>query len=252
MTKLGVNIDHIATLREARKEGFPSPVEAAVICMKAGADGIVAHLREDRRHINDKDIYAIRKAVKRFDMEMAATHEMLRIALKVKPDMVTLVPEKRREVTTEGGLDVRGQKKYLARFTKRLQDAGIPVSLFIDPDEGQIKAAAGTGAMFVEIHTGEYVRKNSKFPPASLREALRAGEIRNPKQLKKIRNSIELAKNLGLRVNAGHGLTLENAGSVACIIGVEELNIGFSIIVDAVFVGLEKAVKRMKKVISAF
>lgn len=232
MTKLGVNIDHIATLRQARKEGFPSPVEAAVICMASGADGIVAHLREDRRHINDKDIFGIRKAVKRFDMEMAATVEMQRIALKVKPDMVTLVPEKRNEVTTEGGLDVARQKTYLTGYVKRLQDRGIAVSLFIDPKVFQIRAAAGTGAMFIELHTGEYGRTNKR------------------KDLQNIIKCTAAAKSYGLRVNAGHGLTFENAGPIARIKGIEELNIGFSIISDAVFIGLKSAVKRMKKAIN--
>ena len=229
MTKLGVNIDHIATLRQARKEDFPSPVEAAKLCVKAGADSIVAHLREDRRHIQDKDIFLIRKAVKRFDMEMAATKEMLKIALKVKPDMVTLVPEKRQEVTTEGGLDVKKQIKYLTGYCDMLQSKGIMVSLFIDPDPVQIGAAARTGACFIEIHTGEYANSKSS--------------------VKKIKAAVAFAKGLGLRVNAGHGLTLENVSQVARIPGVEELNIGYSIIVDAVFNGLGNAVKRMKKAI---
>lgn len=234
--KLGVNIDHIATLRQARKEEYPSPVEAAKLCMKAGADGVVAHLREDRRHINDKDIYLIRKAVRRFDMEMAATAEMLKIALKVKPDIVTLVPEKRQEITTEGGLDVVKQEKYLTSYTRKLQGEGILVSIFIDPKEDQIKASARTGAAFIEIHTGEYA--NAK------------GRNSEP-QKKQIINSVKLAKKLGLRVNAGHGLTLDNAGPIAKINGIEELNIGFSIIADAVFSGLGPAVKRMKRAINS-
>ena len=229
MTKLGVNIDHIATLRQARKEDFPSPVEAAKLCIKSGADSIVAHLREDRRHIQDKDIFLIRKAVKRFDMEMAATQEMLKIALKVKPDIVTLVPEKRQEVTTEGGLDVKKQIRYLLDYTDKLQSKGILVSLFIDPDPIQIAAAARTGASFIEIHTGEYANSRSSF--------------------KKIKAAVAFAGELGLRVNAGHGLTLDNVSQVANIPEVEELNIGYSIIVDALFNGLEKAVKRMKKAI---
>ncbi|MCX5748663.1 MAG: pyridoxine 5'-phosphate synthase [Candidatus Saganbacteria bacterium] len=231
MIKLGVNIDHIATLREARKEGFPSPVEAALICMKAGADGIVAHLREDRRHIKDEDIYEIRKAVKRFDMEMAATGEMQKIALKIKPDIVTLVPEKRKEVTTEGGLDVRRQSAYLKKYVQKLQDAGIWVSLFVDPDPRQIKASALTGAKLIEIHTGEYANTGQKA-------------------LKKIRDAVKMAVSLGLKVNAGHGLTLDNVGPIAKIRDVEELNIGFSIIADAVFVGLGQAVKRMRDAVN--
>lgn len=236
MPKLGVNIDHIATLREARKEGCPSPVEAARLCVSAGADGIVAHLREDRRHIQDKDIFDIRKAVKRFDMEMAATAEMQKIALRVKPDIVTLVPEKRQEVTTEGGLDVARQLKYLSKYVKRLQDRGIDVSLFIDPHNKQISAAARSGARFIEIHTGAYA--NAK------------GILSRAKELKKIKNAVALARKQGLMVNAGHGLDLSNAKRIASIKGIEEFNIGFSIIVDSLFVGIEKAVKRMKKEIS--
>lgn len=236
MSKLGVNIDHIATLRQARKEGFPSPVEAAKICVLAGANSIVAHLREDRRHIQDKDIYAIRKAVKRFDMEMAATVEMQTIALKVRPDIVTLVPEKRQEVTTEGGLDVARQLRYLKRYIKKLQDRGISVSLFIDPKQSQIKASADTGAEFIEIHTGSYANAKTK--------------ARAKKEFNKIRTSVSYAKKLGLKVNAGHGLTLENAGLIASIKDIEEFNIGFSIIADAVFTGLKAAVIKMKRKIS--
>lgn len=235
MVRLGVNIDHIATLREARKEGFPVPAEAAKACIKAGADGIVAHLREDRRHINDKDITAVRKAVKRFDMEMAATKEMQAIALKIRPDIVTLVPEKRQEVTTEGGLDVAKNLKYLRQFTDKLQKRSISVSLFIDPEPGQILASADSGAEFIEIHTGAYA--NSK------------GKRQKAKLLSEIKYAVKLAKALGLRVNAGHGLTLKNVKPIASIQGVEELNIGFSIIADAAFVGLAAAVKRMKKAI---
>ncbi len=235
--KLGVNIDHIATLRQARKEGFPSPVEAAIVCVKAGADSIVAHLREDRRHIQDSDIFAIRKAVKRFDMEMAATPEMLKIALRVKPDIVTLVPEKRTEVTTEGGLNVVRLRKYLAEYTKKLQKRGILVSLFVDPQENQIQASFATGAAFIEIHTGSYA--NAK------------GKAQRSKELKNIKEAVALAKKLGLRVNAGHGLDLNNAGAIAAIDGIEEFNIGFSIIAEAVFVGLNKAVKDMKAMVGA-
>jgi len=238
MPKLGVNIDHIATLRQARLEVFPSPVEAAKTCIRAGADGIVAHLREDRRHIQDKDVFLIRKAVRRFDMEMAPTKEMLAIALKVNPDIVTLVPEKRREVTTEGGLEVSKQIKRLLEYCEKLQSKGIMVSLFVDPDPLQISAAARTGACFVEIHTGEYANSKSK--------TLNPKQIQNSK-FKTIVNAVSYAKELGLRVNAGHGLTLENAGSIARIPGVEELNIGYSIITDALFCGLSSAVKRMKK-----
>jgi len=236
MPKLGVNIDHIATLREARKEGFPSPVEAAMLCVSSGADSIVAHLREDRRHIQDKDIFEIRKAVKRFDMEMAATAEMQNIALKVKPDIVTLVPEKRQEVTTEGGLDAAKQLKYLSKYIKRLQDKDIDVSLFIDPQNKQVVAAARSGARFIEIHTGAYANAKGSYSKA--------------REFQKIKRAVALARKKGLKVNAGHGLDLSNARRIASIKGIEEFNIGFSIIVDSLFVGIEKAVKRMKKEIS--
>ncbi len=229
--KLGVNIDHIATLRQARKECFPSPVEAAILCMKSGADGIVAHLREDRRHIQDNDIYAIRKAVKRFDMEMAATKEMQTIALKVKPDIITLVPEKRQEVTTEGGLDVVKQEKYLKSYISKLQDKGIIVSLFIDPVEKQIISAFRSGAKFIELHTGDYSRCPKR------------------KELDRIVTAVNIAKSIGLGVNAGHGLDYKNVSAIAKLNDIEELNIGFSIIADAVFSGLSDAVRKMKKAI---
>ncbi len=236
MPKLGVNIDHIATIRQARRESFPSPVEAARICMKAGADAVVAHLREDRRHIQDSDIYAIRKAVRRFDMEMAATAEMQKIALKVKPDIVTLVPEKRAEVTTEGGLDVKRQVSYLKKYVKKLQDRGISVSLFIDPEPSQIKASAAVKAELVEIHTGRYANSSSKKD--------------KKRELAKIKEAVALARSLGLKVNAGHGLDLFNAKAVAAISGIEEFNIGFSIIADAVMRGLKDSVKAMKRTVS--
>jgi pyridoxine 5-phosphate synthase len=231
MPKLGVNIDHVATLRQARKEGFPSPVEAARICVSAGADSIVAHLREDRRHIQDKDIYEIRKAVKRFDMEMAATAEMQRIALKVKPDIVTLVPEKRTEVTTEGGLDVKKQLLYLKKYVKKLQGRGISVSLFIDPEPDQINAASISGAEFIEIHTGRYANARTKTSKR--------------KELGKIRSAVAMAKKLGLKVNAGHGLDLSNARPVASIKEIEEFNIGFSVMADALLRGMKDSVRDM-------
>lgn len=211
-------------------------MEAAKICVRAGADGIVAHLREDRRHIQDKDIVEIRKAVKRFDMEMAATAEMQRIALKIKPDIVTLVPEKRSEVTTEGGLDVRKQLLYLKKYVKKLQGRGIPVSLFIDPEPAQIKAAYTSGAEFIEIHTGKYANARTKTSKR--------------KELGMIRSAVAMAKELGLKVNAGHGLDLFNAKAVAAISGIEEFNIGFSIIADAVMRGLKDSVKAMKRTVS--
>lgn len=229
--KLGVNVDHIATLREARREGMPDLLCAVKAAISAGADSIVAHLREDRRHIQDADIFAIRKAVKRFDMEMAATPEMIKIALKVKPDLVTLVPEKRQELTTEGGLDVASNLKRLIWQCGILEKAGIRVSLFIDPDPIQIEASLRTGATYIEIHTGKYARDPSK------------------KNFQIIEAAVLLARELGLRVNAGHGLDYNNAKDIAKIEGVEELNIGFSIIAKSVFVGLKAAVREMKKIV---
>jgi len=229
--KLGVNIDHVATLRQARGESFPDVIEAARQAIAGGADSIVAHLREDRRHIQDSDILAIRKHIKRFDMEMAATPEMLKIALAVKPDIATIVPEKRKELTTEGGLDVASNLGKLIRFAGRLERAGIKVSLFVDPEPEQIIASSRTGASFIEIHTGAYARNSSKA------------------ELNKIRKAVRLAKAIGLRVNAGHGLDCGNVSAVARIPGIEELNIGFSIIARAVFVGIKAATTEMKKLL---
>ena len=232
--KLGVNIDHVATVRQARLGAVPDPVEAAKAAIRGGADGIVMHLREDRRHIQDEDIYNVRKKVKtRLDMEMAATEEMKRIALDVKPDMVTLVPEKREELTTEGGLDVASKLEELKPFISSLQNEGIIVSLFIEPNPEQTEASKNSGAKFIEIHTGAYAEAKSK-------------KERNAK-LKEIMEIVRLAKSLGLRVNAGHGLTHENVSPIAKIEGIEELNIGFSIVARAIFVGIEKSTAEMKE-----
>jgi len=230
--KLGVNIDHVATLRQARRENIPDIISAAKLAIAGGADSIVAHLREDRRHIQDRDVHAIRKLRTHFDLEMAATDEMLNIALGVKPDMATIVPEKREELTTEGGLDVIGNMPRLKRLARKLEDAGIRVSLFVDPQVSQITASSKTGASFIEIHTGKYSRTNSK------------------KDFNDIARSVKLAKKLGLRVNAGHGLDYHNAAKVAKLSGVEELNIGFSIIARSVFTGIKKAASDMKKLIT--
>jgi len=229
--KLGVNIDHVATLRQARREGPPDVIAAAKLAISGGADSIVSHLREDRRHIQDSDVYSIRKLKTHFDLEMAATDEMLNIALRVKPDMVTIVPEKREELTTEGGLDVAGNLSRLKKFAGKLEGSGIRVSLFIDPIEDQIKAAAKTGASFIEVHTGKYACSSSK------------------KNLNDIARAVVLARDLGLKVNAGHGLNYDNVGPIARLGGIEELNIGFSIIARSVFSGLKKAVSDMKKLL---
>lgn len=226
--RLGVNIDHVATLREARKEGIPNLVEAAKEVIAAGAHGLVCHLREDRRHIQDQDVYDLRKLPTRLDFEMAATDEMVNLALKVKPDLVTLVPEKRQELTTEGGLNVIGTFKNLGPKVKKLEEAGIIVSLFVEADEKIIKKSKETGATFIEIHTGQYaIQKNPK------------------NELEKIKTACALAENLGIRVNAGHGLNYKNTRAVAAIPQVEELNIGFSIIARALRVGIRQAVQEM-------
>ncbi|MFH7242324.1 MAG: pyridoxine 5'-phosphate synthase [Spirulina sp.] len=236
MPTLGVNIDHIATVRQARRTVEPDPVAAAVLAELAGADGITVHLREDRRHMQDRDVRLLRQTVRtHLNLEMAATDEMVAIALEVKPDYVTLVPERREEVTTEGGLDVAGQLDRMAQVVDRLQSANIPVSLFIDADAAQIKASAQVKAQFIELHTGPYAEAK--------------GEEEHAQQLGILQRGTAQALDLGLRVNAGHGLTYWNTYPVACIPGMEELNIGHSIISRAVLVGLERAVREMKQVI---
>ncbi len=234
---LGVNIDHIATLRNARGGLEPDLIQAALICENAGADGITVHLREDRRHTRDNDVYELKNILKtRLNLEMALTEEMQKIALDVRPQNVCLVPEKREEVTTEGGLDVASRVEFVTNFVKPLVDAGIVVSLFIDPDKYQVQAAAKTGAQFIELHTGRYSeafgRENEELEFDNLKEAA------------------ELAQKLGLSVNAGHGLTYENVLRMRDIPQLVELNIGHNIIAHAVFDGLSKAVKDMKDLIS--
>jgi pyridoxine 5-phosphate synthase len=249
--KLGVNIDHVATLRQARRETFPNPVEAARLALKGGADSIVAHLREDRRHIQDSDIFEIRKISPRFDLEMAAVEEMVNIALKVRPDYVTLVPEKRQEITTEGGLDVKSKIKNLSAdrqnnkskmklMIDKLQKKGIMVSLFIDPEPEQILASAKSGAKMIEIHTGQFARSFLKNDKKQIKTCL-----------EKIKKLTSQANELGLVVNAGHGLDYQNVKDIAKIAGIEELNIGFSIISRAIFVGIEQAVREMTTCISS-
>jgi pyridoxine 5-phosphate synthase len=230
---LGVNIDHVATIRQARRAPEPDPIAAAVLAELAGANGITVHLREDRRHIQDRDVRVLRETVStHLNLEMAATEEMVKIALEIRPDYVTLVPERREEVTTEGGLDIVGQLLRLQSVVDRLQSAEIPVSLFIDPDSDQIKASQASGARFIELHTGTYAN------------AVRAAD--RQKQLALLASSCAESVALGLRVNAGHGLTYQNVYPVACLPGMEELNIGHAIVSRAVLVGMERAVREMK------
>ena len=236
MPTLGVNIDHIATIRQARRTVEPDPVAAASLAELAGADGITVHLREDRRHIQDRDVRLLRQTVRtHLNLEMAATDEMVAIALDVKPDYVTLVPEKREEVTTEGGLDIAGQIDRLALVVDKLQTANIPVSLFIDANESQIEASVKVKAKFIELHTGTYAEA--------------ADEASREQELAVLARGCEQAKAAGLRVNAGHGLTYWNVYPVACLAGMEELNIGHTIISRAALVGLERAVREMKQAI---
>lgn len=229
MIKLGVNIDHVATVRQARRTVEPDPVAAAALCERAGAHGITVHLREDRRHIQDRDVEILRQKIRtRLNLEMAVAEEIVSFAERVRPDSACLVPEKREEVTTEGGLDVAGNVKKVAAAVKRLQGARIVVSIFIDPIEDQIEAAAETGADFIELHTGCYA--GAKERRAELDTLIAMGEFASGK---------------GLRVNAGHGLTYENVRPILGIPRLEELNIGHSIISRAIFVGLEQAVREM-------
>ncbi|HIJ80978.1 MAG TPA: pyridoxine 5'-phosphate synthase [Desulfuromonadales bacterium] len=236
MAKLGLNVDHIATVRQARGGVEPDPVTAAAIGELAGAEGITIHLREDRRHIQDRDLEILRSTVKtRLNLEMAATQEMVRIALRLKPDQITLVPEKRQELTTEGGLDVILNAKLIADTTKRLKDGGIVVSLFVDPSQEQIKAACKCAADYIEIHTGAYADATLW----SDRE----------RELEHIDTAIKLARKVGLGVNAGHGLNYVNIKAIAALGGIEEYNIGHSIISRAMLVGLDRAVRDMVELI---
>ncbi len=232
MIRLGVNIDHIATIREARRGREPDPVSAAILAEMAGADGIVCHLREDRRHIKDRDLSILRKVVKtHLNLEMAPTDEMVNKAIATLPDMVTLVPEKRQELTTEGGLDVSANATHLEEVISTLRANNIVISIFVDPDIYQIKAAARAGADYVEIHTGNY---------ANAEELNKVVE-----ELEKIRSMSMAAAKLGLGVSAGHGLNYQNVTEIAKIEHIEELNIGHSIISRAALVGMEKAVRDM-------
>jgi pyridoxine 5-phosphate synthase len=237
MPKLGVNIDHVATIRQARKTVEPDPVWAAMLAELGGADQITVHLREDRRHIQDRDLEVLRRTVNvPLNLECAVEDSMLAIAIKTKPDQVCLVPEKRQEVTTEGGLDVAGNLSAVARATQMLTQAGIAVSLFIDPNPKQIEAASKTGATIVELHTGSYAH------------AFRSAD--ETRRLAEIKSAAKDAKGRGLRVDAGHGLTYNNVGPIASITEISELNIGHSIISRAVLVGMERAVREMKTLVA--
>ena len=237
MPTLGVNIDHVATIRQARRTVEPDPIAAAVLAELAGAEGITVHLREDRRHMQDRDVRLLRETVRtHLNLEMAATDEMVKIALEIKPDYVTLVPERREEVTTEGGLDIAGPIDRMTKVVDQLQSAGIPVSLFIDADETQIQAAAKSKAKFIELHTGQYAEAKNEDDRAAQLHLLKLG--------------CEIAKSLNLRINAGHGLTYWNVYPVGQLPGMEELNIGHTIISRAVLVGLERAVREMKLAIA--
>jgi pyridoxine 5-phosphate synthase len=236
MPQLAINVDHIATIREARGGAEPDPVLAAGICELAGARGIVVHLREDRRHIQERDVRVLRQTVKtRLNLEMAAVKEIVEIALDVLPDMITLVPEKRKELTTEGGLDIISNEKKIRKTIGKMIEAGIPVSLFVDPNPEQIKAAVDVGATYVELHTGRYA------------DATDAKE--QDKEFQLIEQAAETAFAVGLRVNAGHGLNYLNVGRIAGISVIEELSIGHAVIARAAFVGLDQAVREMQNCI---
>jgi pyridoxine 5-phosphate synthase len=233
--RLGVNVDHVATVRQARRDADPDPVELALICEQAGADSIVAHLREDRRHIQDHDVARLQKRLKtHLNLEMGLSGDIVEVALRIRPRQVTLVPEKRQELTTEGGLDVAGQLEKVRRAVKRFHARGIEVSVFIDPSPGQVAASRRTGATIVEFHTGSYAHAARKGP--ELRHLVAASRA---------------ARRDGLIVAAGHGLTVANVRAVAAIPEVEELNIGFSIVSRALSIGMAKAVREMKETMNA-
>lgn len=239
MKILGVNIDHIATIREARKIREPDPVAAAILAELGGADQITVHLREDRRHIQERDVRILRQTVTtRLNLEMAATQEMIQFAISVLPDMVTLVPENRHEVTTEGGLDVAGHMELIEKTVETLKKHDIEVSLFIDPDTRQLKASKKCGADAIELHTGQYATATEQGDQAEILKELAA-----------IQDHITLAVKYGLKANVGHGLNYRNVQAIAAIPGVEELNIGHSIVGRAALIGMKEAVAEMKRII---
>lgn len=234
--RLAINIDHIATLREARGGLEPDPVTGAAICELAGAEGIVCHLREDRRHINDRDLRLLRETVKtKLDLEMAATEEIIRIAIETLPELVTLVPEKRQELTTEGGLDIRAHKNFLQEVVEEFHKHEIDVSLFVDPIADQINAAAEIGADMIEIHTGEYANARTEREQTALLDIVRAGA--------------RIGSELGLVVNAGHGLNYINVKPITTISEISEISIGHAVICRSLFVGLERAVREMRELV---
>jgi pyridoxine 5-phosphate synthase len=244
MLKLGVNIDHVATLREARYrgrgQGEPDPVAAALDCEAAGAHGITAHLREDRRHMQDRDVWKLRELIKtRLNLEMANVPEIVSIALKLKPDIVCIVPERRQEVTTEGGLDVAGSVQAITETRKRMNEAGIEVSLFIAPDPVQIEAAARAGSQFIELHTGAFAEAFSQQPQCVA-------------ELERLIAGARQAHQLGLKVNAGHGLNYQNLKLLYAVPHLVELNIGHSIISRALSVGLKRAVREMRNLLRSY
>ena len=237
MLHLGVNVDHVATLRQARGVDYPDPVEAALVAEAAGADGITVHLREDRRHIQERDVEELRRRLRiKLNLEMAVTDAVVAFALRIRPADACLVPERREELTTEGGLDIVRHAPRVRGAVERLVGAGIRVNLFIDPDEAQLRASADAGAPAVELHTGDYA--NARAPAAAARE------------LERLRAAARIAARLGLEVHAGHGLTVANVGPVAAIAEIVELNIGHSIVARAVLVGMAAAVREMKDAIA--
>jgi pyridoxine 5-phosphate synthase len=239
MVRLYVNVDHVATLRQQRGTPYPDPVIAAGLCELAGADGITVHLREDRRHVQDRDVRLLRETVRGvLNLEMAAVNEVVEIALALRPDFCTLVPERREERTTEGGLDVRGRRHELSQATRRLRDAGIGVSFFVDPDPEVVSASAELGASVVELHTGDYCNQRL-HSPAALRE------------LARLEVAARAVADAGLRLAAGHGLDYANVGPVAALPHLEELNIGHGLVARAVLIGMERAVAEMRAAIAA-
>ncbi len=234
MIRLGVNVDHVATLRQARGTRYPDPVQAALEAQQAGADGITLHLREDRRHIQERDVRLLREVLQvPMNLELAAVPQMLSFAIELAPENCCLVPERREELTTEGGLDVATMSSDLRSTCARLHEAGVQVSLFIDPDPAQVEAAVAAGARVIEIHTGRYA------------DAVSAAE--RSAELARVRGAVEYGHRLGLQVNAGHGLNYHNVQAIAAIPGIEELNIGHAIVARAIFTGMAEAVREMKR-----